>query len=136
MRKICLGIMLCNAFLGATEYLFSYRVAVKNGIVLSEKYYFSPAMLSASLLNKIKNPYQKCEIIHDFTSEKEFLDSSKEAILECFFKWGVKLEDRSRAYDYQGDFVSYLSIPATRIKIEYERGIVTIYHLVANTKEK
>lgn len=136
MHKICFGILFCSAFLGAAEYLFSYRVAVKDGIVLSEKYYFSPAMLSASLLDKVKNPYQKCEIVHDSRSEREFLDSSKEEILECFFKWGVKLEDRSKAHGYQGSFVSYLSIPATRIKVEYERGIATIYHLVADTKEK
>ena len=61
---------------------------------------------------------------------------SKEDMLECFFKWGVKLEDRSTASDYKGAYIRFLSIPATRIKIEYESGIAKIYHLMANTKEQ
>ena len=136
MHKIFFGIMICSIVAGAAEYIFSYRVAIKNGIILNEKYYFSPAMLSANLLDKIKNPYKKCEIVHNSKSEREFLDFAKEEILECFFKWGVKLEDRSKASNYQGEFVSLLSTPAPRIKVEYERGIATIYHLVANKKEK
>ncbi len=135
MQKILIGIFLCS-FIEASEYIFSYRVAVENGIVLSEKYYFSPAMVNAETLNKVKNPYKQCEIVHNAKSEKEFLRYSKEDILECFFKWGVKLEDRSTASDYKGAYISFLSIPATRIKIEYESGIAKIYHLMANTKEQ
>lgn len=114
----------------ASEYIFSYRIAVKNGIVLNEKYDFSPAMVSANTLKQTKHPYKSCEILHDAKSEKALLKDYKAKILECFFNWGVRLEDRSEVHNLRGNSLTFLVIPPTRIKIEYSNGIATLYALV------
>lgn len=118
----------------ASEYIFSYRVAVKNGIILNEKYYFSPSMINANLLKQIKHPYKKCEITHQAKSEKALLNDYKAKILECFFNWGVRLEDRSEVSNLKGKSLTFLAIPPTRIRIEYASGIATLYALVQETK--
>nr|WP_317381123.1 hypothetical protein [uncultured Helicobacter sp.] len=133
MFRILWGIVFCGLILNATEYLFSYRVAIKNGIILNEKYNFSPAMVSAKMLDRVRNPYKKCEISHEAKNEKEFINNYKEEILECFFGWGVRLEDRSEVQNLQGKSLTLLWIPPSRIKINYENGIATIYALI---KEK
>ncbi|MBX7489901.1 hypothetical protein [Helicobacter turcicus] len=133
MFRILWGVVFCGLFLSASEYLFSYRVAIRNGIILNEKYNFSPAMVSAKMLDEIRNPYKKCEIPHKAKNEKEFIYGYKEKILECFFGWGVRLEDRSEVRNLQGKSMTLLSIPPSRIKIDYEDGIATIYALI---KEK
>lgn len=130
MLKTLFGIAFLGVFLSASEYLFSYRVAIKNGIILNEKYNFSPAMMNAKMLNRLQNPYKKCEIPHQAKSEREFLRDYKEEILKCFFNWGVRLEDRSKVTNLQGESLSSLSIPPSRIKIDYENGITTIYALM------
>ncbi|EEO25981.1 hypothetical protein [Helicobacter winghamensis] len=130
MLRILWGIVFCGLSAWASEYLFSYRVVIKNGIVLNEKYNFSPAMVSAKMLDKVRNPYKKCEIPHGTKSEREFLAYYKEEILECFFNWGVRLEDRSEVQNLQGKSLTLLAIPPSRIKIEYENGIATIYALI------
>ncbi|WP_290880095.1 hypothetical protein [Helicobacter sp.] len=118
----------------ASEYIFSYRVAVENGIILNEKYYFSPAMVSAKILNQTKNPYKKCEINHEARNEKALINEYKPKILECFFNWGVRLEDRSEVSNLRGKSMTFLVIPPTRIKIEYASGIAILYALVRQTK--
>ncbi len=130
MLRILFGLMCFVALGEASEYIFSYRVAVENGIILNEKYYFSPAMVSAKILNQTKNPYKKCEISHEARSEKALINEYKPKILECFFNWGVRLEDRSEVSNLRGKSMTFLVIPPTRIKIEYASGIATLYALV------
>lgn len=134
MLRILFGLVCFVVWCGASEYIFSYRVAVKNGIVLNEKYYFSPAMVSAKLLNKTKNPYRKCEIPHEARNEKDLINDYKAKILECFFEWGVRLEDRSEVSRLQGKSLTFLEIPPTRIRLEYASGIATLYVLINPTK--
>ncbi|MCI5968610.1 hypothetical protein [Helicobacter sp.] len=134
MLRILWGIVFCSLSLEALEYLFSYRVAIKNGIILNEKYNFSPAMVSAKMLDKVRSPYRKCEIAHDAKNEKEFIYTHKGEILECFFHWGVRLEDRSEVQNLQGKSLTLLAIPPSRIKIDYENGIATIYALIKEKK--
>lgn len=55
MQKIIFVLFLSMPFY-ASEYIFSYQLNVKNGIILKEKYYFSPTMIGAKVLNKDKNP--------------------------------------------------------------------------------
>ncbi len=134
MFRILLG-LICFVVVGeASEYIFSYRIAVKNGVILNEKYYFSPAMVNSKLLDKTKNPYKKCEISHEAKTEKALINDYKAKILECFFQWGVRLEDRSEVSNLQGRSLTFLAIPPTRIKIEYASGIATLYALVNQIK--
>lgn len=134
MFRVLFGLMCFVMLCEASEYVFSYRVAVKDGIILNEKYYFSPAMVSAKILNQTKNPYKKCEINHEARSEKALINEYKSKILECFFNWGVRLEDRSEVSNLRGKSMTFLVIPPTRIKIEYASGIATLYALVRQTK--
>lgn len=134
MIRVLFGMLCCALFVEASEYIFSYRVAVKNGILLSEKYYFSPAMVSAKMLDKVQSSYQSCEIAHDAKTEKEFIKAYQNEILACFFSWGVRLEDRSEVRNLQGRSITFLSIPPSRIKIEYASGIATIYAFIQNKK--
>ncbi|RDU62969.1 MULTISPECIES: hypothetical protein [Helicobacter] len=129
MWRILLGIVYLTAFCEASEYIFSYRVAARNGMLLNEKYYFSPAMVGANILRQTKNPYKKCTISHEAKTEKALLRDYKEKILECFLKWGVRLEDNTQVQNLQGKSITYLAIPPTRIQIEYADGIATIYAL-------
>ncbi|MDE5602743.1 MAG: hypothetical protein K2I71_02335 [Helicobacter sp.] len=128
MLKIIFALLLSMPFY-ASEYLFSYQLSVKNGIVLNEKYYFSPTMIGSKILKKDRNPYKKCEISHLARSEKEFLKDYKEEILECFFTWGIKLEDRTKAQYLQSQSLTFLWIPPMRIQIEFENELVVIYAL-------
>ena len=130
MRKALWGIVFCGINLWALEYIFSYRVAIKDGVILNEKYHFSPAMVSAKMLDKTKSIYKKCEISHAAESEKDFIAHYKEEILECFFSWGVRLEDHSRVRNLQGEYLTLLHIPASRIELKYESGIAVLYALV------
>ncbi|WP_238699272.1 hypothetical protein [Helicobacter sp. MIT 05-5294] len=134
MFRILLGLACFVVLCEASEYIFSYRVAVKDGIVLNEKYYFSPAMVSAKILNQTKNPYKKCEISHEAKSEKVLINDYKIKILECFFQWGVRLEDHSEVSRMRGKSTTFLAIPPTRIRLEYASGIATLYALVKQTK--
>ncbi len=127
--SLCLSL-----FAEASEYIFTYRVTVKNGIVLGEKYYFSPSMLSGNLSQKTKNPSKKCEISHEAKTEKDFINRYKEKILECFFNWGIRLEDRSETQNLRGRSVTLLSIPPTRIEVEYANGLTTIYAMMRKKK--
>ncbi|WP_104722548.1 hypothetical protein [Helicobacter mesocricetorum] len=129
MQKIIFALFLSSLPFYASEYIFSYQLGVKNGIILKEKYYFSPTMIGAKILKKDKNPYKKCEIPHLARSEKEFLKDYKEEILECFFTWGIKLEDRTETKYLQSQSTTFLWIPPMRIQIEFENGIATIYAL-------
>lgn len=126
MFKILCLFLLVGGILNARELIFSYRLAIKDGVILNEDYYFSPIMQERK---RKFSPYRNCEILHEANSENEFLKTYKEEILECFFKWGVRLEDRSKATNLVGNFVSVLSIPPTRIYVEFERGIAKIYYL-------
>lgn len=130
MFRILCGILCFMGIINASEYIFSYRIAVKNGIVLNEKYDFSPSMVSANMLKQTKHPYKSCEILHDAKSEKALLKDYRAKILECFFNWGVRLEDRSEVRNLRGNSLTFLVIPPTRIKIEYGSGIATLYALV------
>ncbi|CAM2959087.1 hypothetical protein [Helicobacter burdigaliensis] len=133
MFKLLCLLWLVSGILNAREFVFSYRLAIKDGVVLNEDYYFSPVMQERK---SRLSPYKNCEILHEAKSEKEFLKNYKEEILECFFKWGIKLEDRSKATNLVGNFVSVLSIPPTRIYIEFERGIAKIYYLHPKKEKK
>lgn len=62
MWRILLGIVYLTAFCEASEYIFSYRVAARNGMLLNEKYYFSPAMVGANILRQTKNPYKNAQL--------------------------------------------------------------------------
>ena len=128
MQKIIFVLFLSMPFY-ASESIFSYQLNVKNGIMLKERYYFSPTMIGAKVLNKDKNPNKKCEISHLARSEKEFLKEHKEEILECFFAWGIKLEDRTKMQHLQSQSLTFLWIPPMRIQIEFESGIATIFAL-------
>ena len=109
MLRILLGVLCCVLFAEASEYIFSYRVTIANGLMLNEKYNFAPTMLNVSMLDV--NPYKTCEIVHSANTEKEFLNAYKSKILECFFQWGVRLEDHSKIYNLQGESLTFLSIP-------------------------
>ena len=126
--RIIVCVALVGAFAWGGEYMFSYKVAVKNAVVINEQYYFSPVMTRDA--TRVKHPYKHCEIAHEAKSEKELLDSYKTAILECFFSWGVKLEDNSKVNNQRGNSLSHLAIPPTRIKVDYANGIATIYALL------
>ena len=101
---------------------------------MNEKYDFSPSMVSANMLKQTKHPYKSCEIAHDAKSEKALLKDYKVRILECFFNWGVRLEDRSEVHNLRGSSLTFLAIPPTRIRIEYGNGIATLYALVREKK--
>lgn len=134
MLKILFGILFFAVFLNSAEYIFSYRVAVKNGIILNERYNFSPTMVHRNLLKKAKNPYKSCEILHESQNEREFLNKYKEKVLECFFNWGVRLKDESSALNLQAKSLTHLEIPPTRIVLEYEKGVATLYALIRKNK--
>lgn len=118
----------------ASEYIFSYRLSVKNGIVSNEKYYFSRAMIHSRDLKYTKNPLRTCEIVHNTKTEKQFLQEYKQDILECFFKWGVKLEDWSKNLNHKNKSTTYLAIPATRIEVLYANEVAVISHLSKEVK--
>ena len=77
MFRILCGILCFMGIINASEYIFSYRIAVKNGIILNEKYDFSPSMVSANMLKQTKHPYKSCEISHNAKSEKALLKDYK-----------------------------------------------------------
>ncbi|MDE5592179.1 MAG: hypothetical protein K2I63_04415 [Helicobacter sp.] len=129
MQKIIFALLTLGIISYGSEYVFSYHLTVKNSIILKEKYYFSPAMISQQVLQKVKNPHKKCTISHLAENEKEFLQDYKDKILECFFYWGVKLEDITKNNNLQSQSITFLNIPATRIVVEFESGIATIYKL-------
>ena len=129
MRLILSFIMLFS-FLCAKEYIFTYKIAVKNGITIKEEYNFSGAMISARDLDFYKNANKKCEITHDAKTERSFLKDYKQEILECFFAWGIKLEDFTKSFNHKSTSITYLAIPPTRVDVEYAKGIATISQLI------
>ncbi|MDY3113371.1 MAG: hypothetical protein SOW25_03475, partial [Helicobacter sp.] len=124
-RILFLIFVLCGVcFCG--EYIFSYRAAFRDGIIYNEKYNFTPAM---TLSRVEKSANLACEIEHNSKSEREFLKAYKEQILECFFKWGVKLQDRTESKNLKAKSISTLEIPPHRIKLEFTQGLASIFAL-------
>ena len=111
----------------AGEYVFSYRLSTKDGMVLGEKYHVSPSMVSSRITKHYKVKY--CDVIHEAKNEVEFIGEYKDKILDCLFLWGVKLEDESKVVNLQNQSITILSIPATRIYIEYDVELSRIYLL-------
>lgn len=125
--RIIISLFLFTDCLFAREYVFSYRLSAKDSMVLGEKYYVSPSMVSSKLTKHYKGRY--CDVIHEAKSEVEFIEKYKDKILECLFSWGVKLEDESKVVNLQNQSMTILSIPATRIYIEYDVELSKIYLL-------
>ena len=122
--------ILMGCFSFGSEYIFTYRIATKNGFVISEEYNFSKAMMNSRDFGFFRNAKKSCEIVHQARSERAFLKTYKQEILECFFNWGVKLEDRTKNINNKSISNTYLAIPPTRVEVEYEKGIATIWQLV------
>lgn len=103
------------------EYIFSYRLSVRDGVVLNETYHFVHAMTTpqrSNLERKNAKP-QRCQITHQAETEKEFFKDNQEKILECVFIWGVKLEDITQTTNAKATSTTILSIPPTRLRIEF-----------------
>jgi len=111
-------------WVGAQEYIFSYRIVVRDGVIIKENYSITRAMV------ELDNKWVlfECEILpkeSDLTI-KEFFKLYQEAMLSCLFGRGIALREDGALQEYRSRSTTTLSIPPTRLLVEFKDDFATI----------
>lgn len=110
-------------FLEAETYIFSYKIAIKDGLVINESYRFSKAMVIPARYEVLG----ECVIDVDEEEERRAIGRVRSAhaeVLECFFERGVGLRDDTTASSLQARSTTTLWIPPTHVIVEFKDGFV------------
>ncbi len=107
-------------FLISQDFILSYRVAVKDSLLLNERFTISKSMTKENFYIDFE-----CRILEiDELSLIELINLSKEEVLECLFKNGVKLKSYDNSFNFLNSSTSVLSIPPKRFNIENSDGFI------------
>ncbi len=107
---------------GAEHYIFSYRIAVRDSVVISERYNFSKAMV-------IPGKYEtlgECQFLPEDgrVSALKYLKDSHEEVLNCLFRHGVGLRDDTSASNHRSKSTTTLQITPTHVVVEFKEGLI------------
>lgn len=124
IKRGLLALAILTSPLYSEQFIVTYEATSKNGILQNEKYFISSVMVYTPTWSSERY----CFIDNEFPelSLAGVLKNSKDSVLECLFRFGVKL----RSYELkQGENISstaILSIPPTPINAEFKDDFVTI----------
>ncbi|RAX57053.1 hypothetical protein CCZ01_07345 [Helicobacter monodelphidis] len=124
--KAFLGILLLSVTLFGDErfYLFSYRVAVRNGMLINENYNISRSMVIPKHF-VVKASCEIGEPLDDKTIHYR-LKNSKEEMLICMMRNGIQLRDDTMALNLMGRSTTALWIPPVLIRAEEIGGYAVV----------
>ena len=107
---------------GAEHYIFSYRVAVRDSVVISERYNFSKAMVIPSKYETLG----ECQFLPEDgrVSALKYLKDSHEEVLNCLFRHGVGLRDDTSANKHRSKSTTTLQMTPTLVVVECEGGLI------------
>lgn len=134
MIKIALALLAFGALLAKDEFIITYNLLSKDGVIVNEEFLLSHAMTKSSS-PKILG---ECEVLIDDDEERskrEILKEKKDEILFCLFTFGVKLESRDIVQDFQSTTTSKLSISPTRVLISFD-GDFTKLEIISSHFQK
>lgn len=116
------------------EFLISYKIYVKNGIAQGEKYNVSEPIKKRVESNEYEFDYT-CKIdthIVDYIDDdldyvlRVILTYQKEAVLECLYKGGIKVEDNSMTHNSQSSTKTLLTLPAKSVVAYLDRNFLIL----------
>ncbi len=122
--KVLLYLALTSCLMGSDFYIFSYRVAMRNGMLISEDYNISRSMV----LPKYFNIKASCEIgapLGDITVYYQ-IKTSKEEVLICLMKHGIGLRDDTTALNLMSRSTTSLWIAPVPIRAREVDGYAVI----------
>jgi hypothetical protein len=108
----------------AQQFIITYEAYTQNSMLRSEKFYVSDAMRNITPPSSTSS----CEIENKLDSSDiaKILKASKEELLECLFKNGVKLKSYEELKGIYLDSRAVLYIEPTRIDVEFKDDFVNI----------
>lgn len=125
------------------EFLISYKIYIKNGIAQGEKYNISEPIKKRVESNEYEFDYI-CKIDNslDYLDDdldyalKAILNYQKEAVLECLYKGGIKVEDNSITHNSQSSTKTLLTLPAKSVGAYLDRNFLILEVWKEKKKEK
>ncbi|MGP1450944.1 MAG: hypothetical protein ACTTJS_07480 [Wolinella sp.] len=112
------ALMLATPLIGAESYILSYRIAVRDGIVINQRYNVAKAMVNTGKYT-LKGECQ-LTIEKEHRSAFRFLKESPEDILTCLFRHDVGLRDDTSTNNHRSKSTTTLQIAPTHVIVEFK----------------
>lgn len=110
------------------DFIITYRVVVKDDLVISEDFAISKSMtksdkkgeyLCSLEIDKDENNIKK--------NSKQMLESIKNGVLECLLKDGAKINHQDFGTSYKVSSKSFLLLPPTRVRVDLDEDFANIF---------